>query len=57
MIFCEMVDAGKYDMIITFGWWHQEHPIENIETPFQWRFEHANCMDHVQDEGIMGMFE
>ena len=33
MVSCEIADAGKYDMIIPFGWWHQEHPIKNIETP------------------------
>ena len=49
--------AGKYDMIIPFGWWHQEHPIKNIETPPEWRFEHANPMNHVEDEGIADMFE
>ena len=44
-------------MIIPFGWWHPEHTIKNIETPSQWRFEHANCMNHVQDEGIANMFD
>ena len=57
MVSCEIVDAGKHDMIIPFGWWHQEHPIKNIETPSQWRFEHTNCMNHVADEGIADMFE
>ena len=44
-------------MIIPFGWWHQEHQIKNIETPSQWRFEHSNCIDQVEDEGIADMFE
>ena len=57
MVSCDKADAGKYDMIIPFGWWHQEHPIKNIETPSHWRFEHANCMNHVEDEGIADMFE
>ena len=57
MVSCEIADAGKYDMIIAFGWWHQEHPIKNIETPSQWRFEHANCMNHVEDQGIADIFE
>ena len=57
MVSCEIADAGKYDMIIPLGWWHQDHPIKNIETPSQWRFEHANCMNHVEDEGIADMFE
>ena len=57
MVSYEIADAGKYDMIIPFGWWHQEHPIKNIETPSHWRFEHASCMNHVEDEGIANMFE
>ena len=57
LVSCEIADAGKYEMIIPFGWWHLEHPIKNIETPSLWRFEHANCMTHVEDEGIADMFE
>ena len=57
MVSCEIVEAGKYDLLIHFGWWHQEHPIKNIQTPSQWRCEHANCMNHVEDEGIADMFE
>ena len=57
IVYCEIADAGKYDIIIPFGWWHQEHPIKNIETPAQWRFEHANCINHVEDERIADMFE
>ena len=30
MVSCEIANAGKYDMIIPFGWWHEEHPIKNI---------------------------
>ena len=44
-------------MIIACGWWHQEHPIRKIEKPSEWRFEHANCMNHVEYEGIVDMFE
>ena len=57
MVSCEIADAGKYDMIIPFGWWHQEHPIKNIETPSEWRFELASCMNHVEDKAIADMFE
>ena len=57
MVPCTIVDAGKYDIIIPFGWWHQEHPIKHIETPSQWRFEHGNCMNDVEDEGIADLFE
>ena len=44
-------------MIIPFGWWQQEHPIRNLESPSQWRFEYSNCMNHFEDEGIADMFE
>jgi len=57
MVSCEIADAGKYDTIIPFGWWHHEHPIKNIETPEKWCFEHTKCLKHVQDEGIADMFE
>ena len=30
IVSCEIANAGKYDMIIPFGWWHEEHPIKNI---------------------------
>ena len=56
MVSCEIADAGNYDMIIPFGWWNQEHPIRNIETTSQWRFDHGNCMNHVEDEGIADKF-
>ena len=32
-ISCEIANAGKYDLIIPFGWWNTEHPITNIENP------------------------
>ena len=57
MVSCQIADAGKYNKIIPFGWWHQGHLIKHIQTPSQWRFEHANCMNHVEDEGIADMVE
>jgi len=30
LVSCEIVQAGTYDIIIQFRWWHQEHPITNI---------------------------
>jgi len=30
LVCCEIASAGKYGMIIHFGWWHQERPITNI---------------------------
>ena len=54
---CKIANAGKYDMIIPFGWWHEEHPIKNIAKPEKWRFEDQKCLSHVEDEGIADMFE
>ena len=44
-------------MIIPFRWWHQEHPIKNIENASQWGFEHASCINHDEDEEIADVFE
>jgi len=54
---CEIAEPGKYDKIIPFGWWHQGDLIKKIETPEEWCFEHAKCVEHVQDEGINDMSE
>jgi len=57
IVSCEIGDAGKYDMIIPFGCWHHEHPINNIETSEKSCFEHNKRMEHVRDEGLADMFE
>ena len=54
---CEIANAGKYDMIIPFGCWHEEHPIKNIAEPDKWSFEDQKCLSHIDDEGIADMFE
>ena len=56
-ISCEIVSAGKYDLIIPFGWWHNEHPLSHIEDPKKWEFTDTKCQSHVEDEGIGDMFE
>jgi len=33
MISCELANAGRSDLIIPFGWWHDEHPLRNIADP------------------------
>ena len=43
MVSCEIANPGKYDMIIPFGWWHEEHPIKNIAKPEKWSFEDQKC--------------
>ena len=51
---CEIPPAGKYGMIIPFGWWHLEHPITNIADQKSWKFTDDNCRSHLlpEDEGI-----
>jgi len=54
LVSCETAPAGKYGMIIPFGWWHQEHPIKNIANPDAWCFDDTDCQPHLlpEDEGI-----
>jgi len=56
-ISCEVAAAGKYDLIIPFGWWQQEHPIAMINETQNWTFTEQCCLGHVKDEGVGGMFE
>ena len=57
MVSCDIANAGKSDMIIPFGWWHEDHPIKNIAEPGKWSFEDQKCQSHIEDEGIADMFE
>jgi len=54
LVSCEIAPAGKYRMIIPFGWWHQEHPTKNIANPDAWCFNDTDCQPHLlpEDEGI-----
>ena len=56
-ISCEIASAGRYDLIIPFGWWHNEHPLSHIEDPKKWEFTDTKCESHVADEGVGDMFE
>jgi len=56
MISCEIANAGKYDLIIPFGWWHDEHPLKNISCPKKWVFEETKCHAHIEDEVVADMF-
>ena len=38
IISCEIANAGRHDLIIPFGWWHNEHPLKNIADPSKWAF-------------------
>jgi len=55
-ISCEVAAAGKYNLIIPFGWWHNEHPVANIDEQRKWTFTQQSCHGHVEDERIAGMF-
>ena len=54
LVSCEIAPAGKYSMIIPFGWWHQEHPISNIADSKSWNFTYDKCGSHLlaEAEGI-----
>ena len=56
-ISCEVAMAGKYDLIIPFGWWHKEHPIANIDKPQKCTFTKQGCLGYVENEGVGGMFD
>ena len=43
LVSSEIAPAGKYRMIIRFGWWHKEHPLKNIADPNRWSFNNPEC--------------
>jgi len=57
MISCQVANAGKYHLIIRFGWWHNEHPVRNIADPTRWVFEEAKCHAHIEAEAVADLFE
>jgi len=57
MISCEIANAGKYDLIIPFGWWHNEHPLKNIKDPSKWVFQDVKCHAHIEDEPVADLFK
>jgi len=56
-ISCEIANAGRYDLIIPFGWWHDEHPRKNIADPRKWVFEEAKCHADIEDGAVADIFE
>jgi len=56
-ISCQIANAGRYDLIKPFGWWHNEHPLKNIADPSKWAFEEARCHAHIEDEAVANMIE
>jgi len=57
MISCEIANTGRYDLIIPFGWWHNEHPLKNITDPRNWAFEEIKCHAHIADEVVADIFQ
>jgi len=57
MISCEIANAGRYDLIIPFGWWHNEHPLKIIADPSKWAFEETRCHAHIDDEAVADLFD
>lgn len=55
-ISCEIANEGKYDLIIPFGWWHNEHRLK-IDDPGKWVFEEKECYAHTENEGVADLFE
>jgi len=48
---------GKYDLIIPFGCWHDEHPVKNIADARKWSFKETKCHTHTEDEPVVDLFE
>jgi len=56
MISCEIANAGRYDLIIPFGWWHHEHSVKNIADTHKLVFEKGKRHTHIEDERVADMF-
>jgi len=57
MISCEIANAGKYDLLIPFPLWHDEHLLKNIADPSKLVFELAKCYADIADEAVADLFE
>jgi len=57
MISCRIPNAGKYELIIPFRSWHDEHPLKNIADPSKCVFEKKKCYSHLEDKGVAHLFE
>jgi len=54
---CQIANAGRYDLMIPFGWWHDEHPLKNIADRSKWSLKETKCHAHIEDEAVADMFE
>ena len=57
MISCKIANPGKYNLIIPFRWWHNEHPLNHVATQNKWVFEETKCHAHIEDEPVADLFE
>jgi len=57
MISCEIANEGKYELIIPFGWWQNEHPLKNIGHRSRWVFQGAKCKADIEGEAVANLFE
>ena len=44
LISCEIANAGPYDLIIPFGWCHDEHPPKILQTQVNGSLNKRNAM-------------
>jgi len=56
IISSQIANAGKYHLIIAFGWWHKEHPLKNVPDPSKFVFQDVNCYAHTEDEEVVDLF-
>ena len=57
MISGKIANAGKYDLIIRFGWWNNDQPLKNIGNPTKFVFDKATCHAYVGDAAVADLFE
>jgi len=57
MISCEIANAGRYDLIIPVGWWHDEHPVKNIADSSRCVFNQGKCHTQIEDKALADLFD
>jgi len=57
MVSYEIGNAGKYDLVIPFQWWHNEHRLKNIADPSKWVLQDVKCHADIEDEAVGDLFE
>jgi len=57
IISCEIANTGRYDLIIPFGGWHEEHPLKNIADPSKWVLAEPDCHAFSAVEAVVDLFD